>query len=190
MNKQRMTVIFWASLILAVFFGLQSLFALRANNQESIQLRDQVLEVDKNNGDLEGALRELRTYVYSHMNTSLSSPNSAYPPVQLKYTYDRLVAAEKLRVEKASDDVYSKAQKYCENENSGDFSGRNRVPCIEKYVKARVVTEKPIEDDLYKFDFASPAWSADRAGITLALTATFAGLTVMSLLWGRLVRSQ
>ena len=84
--------------IAAIILSLAvSIAALRQNNLQAIQLRDQVIKVDEQNGDVEAALRELRQHVYSHMNSNLAAPGGAYPPVQLKYRYERLLAAEKER---------------------------------------------------------------------------------------------
>lgn len=153
-----------------------SVFALRANNMQMVKLRDAVYAADKNNGDVQKALTDLQRYVTAHMNTNLSGGNtSVYPPIQLKYTYDRLRAAN---LQTSNEQVYSDAQKQCEAQNSTDFSGRNRVPCIEQYVEAHGVKGKPIPDAMYKFDFISPTWSPDLAGwsmlasFLLALTGT------------------
>ena len=178
---------YWLYFTVAVFFGVIAVYSLRANNLGAIRLRNQVLAVDKANGDVEAALRELRTYVYSHMNANLSSGTNVYPPVQLKYRYDRLVSAEKERVAAQTTKVYTDAQKHCERKNS-DFSGRNRVPCIEAYVTSRSVTEQPINQDLYKFDFASPTWTPDVAGISLllaALAGLFGVISFLGQLWLR-----
>ncbi len=135
-----------------------------------LRLREAVYVADKNNGDTESALKDLRVYIYSHMNTSPSSGGIAIkPPIQLKYTYERLVLAEKARVAAANTKIYSNAQSYCESQIDS-FSGRSRVPCIEDYVAKNGVNEKPIEDSLYKFDFVSPKWSADVAGISLLVS--------------------
>lgn len=148
---------------------------------QAVNLRNEVLLVDKNNGDVEKALQKLRRYVHSHMNTNLSSGTSVYPPVQLKYRYDRLTAVEKERVQAETAKVYTDAQRICEQQNPTDFSGRNRVPCIEQYVTSHAVTERPIADDVYKFDFASPVWSPDLAGISLVLAGIFGALGVANL---------
>jgi hypothetical protein len=160
---------------LTVFFLFVSAVALRQNNQRAIDLRDQVLLADKEDGDVNKALGELRSHVYSHMNTNLATATSVYPPVQLKYRYERLVAGEQERASKINEKIYSDAQKYCENKNSSDFSGRNRVPCIQEYVSKRGEEPRPIPADLYKFDFSSPAWSPDLAGWSL-VAAVFFGL--------------
>lgn len=146
-----------------------------------IELRDQVTQTDKNDGDVEGALRELREYVHTHMNTNLvSGDNAIKPPVQLKYQYERLVKAEKDKTAKANEQIYSKAQAYCERLYPDSFSGGPRVPCIQNYVSSQGVKEKPVEEGLYKFDFVSPSWSPDLAGWSLVLAVLF---LVLFLVW-------
>lgn len=146
------------------------LFALRDNNLRMIELRDKVYTTDEKGGDVEGALQDLRAYVYSHMNTQLASNSNVYPPIQLKYTYQRLQDAEKQRVKGENDKIYTQAQAYCEQQNPTGFSGRGRVPCIEDYVKSHGVSERKIPDAMYKFDFVSPRWSPDLAGFSLLIT--------------------
>jgi hypothetical protein len=81
----------WYFLAALLVFGVICLVSLRHNNEEMVRLRTAVYTADQGNGNVEGALRTLRTYVYSHMNTSLASgPNAVHPPIQLKYTYERL----------------------------------------------------------------------------------------------------
>ncbi|HSW85308.1 MAG TPA: hypothetical protein VLF79_01675 [Candidatus Saccharimonadales bacterium] len=166
----------WYFLILALIFGLICIVALRANNQQMIKLRDVVYSADKDNGDVQTALNNLQIYVTSHMNTNLSTGTSVYPPIQLKYTYDRLVQAQQNSgINATNTQLYTDAQTFCQAQNSVDFSGHNRVPCIEQYVQAHggaVTTpnQAQIPDSLYKFSFATPTWSPDLAGWTLLAT--------------------
>lgn len=161
----------WYFLAVGVLCLLVSVFALRANYLHMQSLRDAVYTADKNNGDVKGALEDLQRYVTAHMNTDLSKgSNAVYPPIQLKYTYERLREAD---LATNNSQVYTAAQAYCEQQNSTDFSGRNRVPCIESYVESHGVVQKEIPDALYKFDFISPVWSPDLAGISLLLTGFF-----------------
>lgn len=159
----------WYFVIAILITAGVAVYSLRQNNLNAIQLRDKVLQVDKDNGDVESALRELRSYVYSHMNTKLSSPNGAYPPVQLKYRYERLTAAQKA-AQPNNANLVTEAQAYCE---SLIPTGRsvNRIECIQNYMttKGASVNNKPIPDSLYKFDFASPVWSPDLAGWSIVL---------------------
>lgn len=167
----------WHFLVAAVICGVVALFALRQNNLTAVHLRDEVLKVDQANGDIEAALRKLRGYIYGHMNTNLASSTSVYPPIQLKYRYERLVQAEKERVGAAnSNTVYNDAQTYCEQTQPASFFGAGRLGCIQNYIDshpASTETEKPIPDSLYKFDFASPTWSPDLAGWSLVLSGFF-----------------
>src|SRR6185312_3752548 len=88
-----------------------SVFALRHNNQTMVDLRNDVYTADKNNGDVNGALNKLREYVYGHMNTNLSSGNNNIkPPIQLKYTYQRLYDAQANKVQAANQQLYTDAE--------------------------------------------------------------------------------
>lgn len=166
----------WYFLVLAIIASVVCVSALRSNNQHMLELRDAVYAADKNGGDVTGSLRDLQSYVTSHMNTELSNgPNAVYPPIQLKYTYERLQA--KAQGAPTGSQLYTQAQHYCEGRNSVDFSGRNRVPCIERYIQSHGGGSEPaaIPDVLYKFDFVSPRWSPDLAGWSL-LAAVFCWL--------------
>jgi hypothetical protein len=136
-----------------------------------VSLRNDVYKADQNNGNVEGALQTLQTYVTSHMNTNLSSGSDAvYPPIQLKYTYERLQAAQEQQADSSNTQIYTDAQTYCQQQDSTDFSGRNRVPCIEQYVESHGIKVPTIPASLYEFDFISPRWSPDAAGWTLLLS--------------------
>jgi hypothetical protein len=161
---------FRTSYFIAAIVVVAALFvyAYRQNNVGAIHLRDAVLEADKQNGDVEGALKTLRVYTYSHMNANLSGgTNNIYPPIQLKYRYDRLVQAEKDRVTAVNAKLYTEAQTYCEQQVTSRVT-INRVPCIQDYLTTHgAASERAIPDALYKFDFASPIWSPDLAGWSL-----------------------
>lgn len=173
-------------LALAILSGVIAVFALRANNQHMLQLRQAVYQVDKDNGDIQKALQDLQAYVTTHMNTNLSTGTSVYPPVQLKYTYDRLVQAQGSAVAQANQQLYSQAQAYCEQQNHADFSGRNRVPCIEAYVQQHNPQKlKQIPDALYKFSFVTPRWSPDLAGWSIVVAIASLVAFVISLITNR-----
>jgi len=171
----------WYFLIIAIVSGVVCVYSLRANNEHMVKLRDAVYTADKNNTDILGSLKALQSYVTRHMNTSLSDgPNSVYPPIQLKYTYDRLVQAQSDATAAANSQIYTQAQAYCEALNHVDFSGHNRVPCIEQYVQTHTPSAVAIPSSLYKFDFASPVWSPDKAGWSMVVTGLSAFLFVIT----------
>jgi hypothetical protein len=185
----------WYFFALALVSGVICIFALRANNQHMVVLREAVYKADRENGDVQGALQDLQAYVTRHMNTNLDAgPNAVYPPIQLQYTYQRLVEAQGAGRAKANQDLYTEAQKYCESQNSQDFSGRNRVPCIQQYVQARTTpATAPIPDALYKFSFVTPKWSPDLAGwsMVVAILSAVAGviLFIVRSVMNRMLRS-
>jgi hypothetical protein len=158
----------WYFLIIATVVTAVCISALRANNEHMASLRQAVYTADQNNGDLQAALQSLQAYVTSHMNTSLSSgPNAVYPPIQLKYTYQRLLDSESAAAAQANSQLYTDAQSYCQGQIPTGFSGRYRVPCIEQYVESHDTTLPTIPTALYEFDFVSPQWSPDLAGWTM-----------------------
>lgn len=189
MNKKRLHHVWrylrrirpWYFLALTVIFGTICLVSLRHNNEQMVRLRNAVYTADKDNGDVQGTLHALQQYVYSHMNTSLSSgPNAVHPPIQLKYTYERAQAAQAAQLQQTNKSLYNEAQHYCEQQDPVDFSGRNRVPCIENYVLSHGAALEPIPDSLYKFDFVSAKWSPDLAGWSLLATVLAALLFLVA----------
>ena len=178
----------WYFLLLALLCGVIAITALRSNNEHMSTLRAAVFTADKNNGDVQGALQTLQAYVTKHMNTDLSAgPDAVYPPIQLKYTYDRLIQAESDQAAQQNaqaSQVYSDAQTYCEAKIPTGFSGSYRLSCIQGYVTSHgvpnAVALKSIPDSLYKFDFISPRWSPDLAGwSTLATVLSLASAVIL-----------
>lgn len=169
--------IFLALFIISISFATVQ---LRHNNQTMVKLREAVFAADKDNTDVNKALNNLRQYVYAHMNTSLSSGNNAIkPPVQLKYTYQRLYDEQLAKNQEANASIYTDAQTYCQSQNQA-YYGTTRVPCVQNYVSTHslqsgVIT---IPAGLYQFDFLSPSWSPDGAGWSLA----FSGLAFIGLI--------
>lgn len=151
-------------------------FAYRNNNVTALQLRDDLLLVDKSNGDVEAALKKLREFTYSHMNAGLSSENGVYPPIQLVYRYERLQAEAKASAKPAPRNDQQIAADAAVN--CGVAIGV-RNACVQAYQEQQVTKQQAtitIPDALYKFDFVAPIWSPDLAGwsfvgaVLLALT--------------------
>ncbi len=157
--------------ILTLVIGLVCALALRSNNSYMGQLRSQVYAADKNNGNVVLALQKLQNYVTHHMNTNLSAGNGAvYPPIQLKYTYQRLLNQESISLSNSNSQIYTDAQTYCQKLIPNAFSGRTRVPCIEQYIETHDSNLPAVPTALYEFDFISPFWSPDLAGYSLIAT--------------------
>jgi len=165
----------WYFLAAAVIFALIGVYSLRQNNLTMVRLREKVYQADKENKDVEGSLRNLREYVYAHMNTSLTSGNNGiYPPIQLKYSYDRAIEATKPSAGDPNTKIYSDAQIECEKQFPKGLSGSGRIPCIQDYVASHGIKEAALPTaSLYEFDFVSPRWSPDVAGLSLVAAAIF-----------------
>ena len=161
----------WYFLVVVVIFAGISVYALRQNNLTMVRLRNDVFAADKNNGDVNTALQDLQAYVTAHMNTNLSGgPNSAYPPIQLQYTYDRLQQAANQAASAQDSTLYTNAEDYCQQLIPNGFSGRYRISCVEQYVEDHGIKVQQIPANLYEFDFISPTWSPDLAGWSLVVT--------------------
>ncbi|QQS18877.1 hypothetical protein IPL68_02345 [Candidatus Saccharibacteria bacterium] len=172
----------WYFLLLTLVFGYISIKALQHNNLEMGRLRTAVFEADKNNGDVEGALRALREHVHGHMNTSLETgANGAHPPIQLKYTYERLQTERQETLGRNNSALYNEALQTCRAEGQTS-NAQDTINCIENYAEARGVRLGDIPDALYKFDFVSAKWSPDLAGWSLVAAVLNAiGFILMTL---------
>lgn len=159
-------------LAVAIISSVIAVVALRDNYSTMVDLREKVIQADQQNGDVEAALQELRRHVYGHMNTDLTSgPNPITPPIQLKARYDRLMTTEKERVKAANADIARQAEIICARQFPAGGINSSRVACITDYMAANAVNENAVAEDLYKFDFVSPRWSPDVAGISLVVAA-------------------
>jgi len=167
-------------LVLFIITGVTAIYALRSNNQTMVKLRAEVYATDQAGGDVNGALNNLREYVYGHMNTNLSSGGNAIkPPIQLKYTYERLLGTEQQKAVESNSKIYTDAQNYCQALVPAGASGRGRIPCVQDYVTSHGAKTTPIPTGLYQFDFISPTWSPDLAG----WSTVFAGLTGLGFIY-------
>lgn len=162
---------YFSFLVLFIIFGLTLILALRQNNAQMIKLRNDVYAADRNNGDVNLALNRLRSYVYGHMNTNLSTGTGVKPPIQLPYTYQRLQSAAEQDANSAN--LYTDAENYCQAKipASQSVSGRARISCVTEYITSRGGKQAAqIPTSLYQFDFVSPSWSPDLAGWSLVAT--------------------
>ena len=165
--------------------------ALRDNNLRMLELKQAVYVADEQNGDIEAALQNLRDFVTTHMNTQMRSPDASEPPIQLVNQFNRLLQAEQARL--ASQDasqVYRAAQLACE---SGAIPLTARAQCIQEYVIANggQISESSLPPkELYTFDFASPRWSFDLAGVAIVLAVLSASLSIIRLIVGRVAKQR
>ncbi len=172
----------WYFLVLTLVFSFIAVRALQHNNIEMGRLRTAVFVADKEGGDVESALKELRHYVSRHMNTSLTSgSNGVHPPIQLKYTYERIQSAQQQALGQNNSAVYAEAQRTC-NEQGQTANAEATITCIQNFMASRGIQLGNIPDALYKFDFMSPRWSPDLAGWSIVVAVlSFVGFAISAL---------
>lgn len=175
----------WYLLAACLIFLAIGISALRQNNFESIRLRDEVIKADEQNGDIETPLRALREHIYSHMNSDLSTgATTIKQPIQLKNRYESLVTAEAKRLKSQNIKVQKQAESVCRKKFPSSGFNSPRVACVAKYLSDNAAKEKSIPVELYKFDFVSPAWTADRAGLSLVLAGFLFAVLFIRLIVG------
>jgi hypothetical protein len=144
-----------------------TLYALRANNVKMLELRDAVIAADESGIAVYERLGELQQHVAAHMNATPPRLGSE-PSIQLKNSYDRARAMESARVSAERTNIANEATQYCESSlQSARLSAR--ASCVADYIAARPVQERPVVADLYRYDFVSPRWTPDLAGIMLVV---------------------
>ena len=172
-------IVFGILTVISIFLFFTGMIS---NGNGAVQRFNALNAVDQAGGDVEKALKELRSFIYSHMNTEIGGANGIYPPIQLKGTYERLVASEEARVKDANDLLYPEAQAFCEANGNQGFSGRNRTECIAEYIEKNGTKAQEVEEAYYKYDFTAPRWSPDLAGYSLIASIIFGFITLVSVL--------
>lgn len=169
----------WRLLFTALLFLIIGVLLLRSNNQTALNKYQDVLKADQFGGAVYEKLEELQDYTFSHMNSNLDQP------VQLVYTYnrdaDQVFREAQARLNSSgsveSRDIYLEAQKECE---SRGIPITTRAQCVSDYVLSNnpEFNQDQLEVDLpdkslYSFEFSSPRWTWDGAGIALFLSLIF-----------------
>jgi hypothetical protein len=177
-------------IVMFVVFAAASVYELRANNLQMVKLRQAVYATDEQNGDVEAALKNLREYVYGHMNTNLrSNSSSSEPPIQLAGRFNRALSAEQARVAAlgGANQVYVDAQRECE---VSSLPLTARAQCMQNYITANgngVPQLNLPPKEAYTFDFLSPFWSPDLAGWSIVLASIIGLLLLARLIAGFMV---
>lgn len=164
----------WQLLVVMVLLAGASVFALRQNNLQMVALRDAVKQTDEQNGDVGKALINLQQYVTSHMNTDLGNG------IFLQQTYQRAYDAA-VQAAVSSNNPNSKFYAEVEAECQPVFRRTGSFPAYTQCAHDKLAQLAPGQDalsllktpptELFKHNYVSPVWSADVAGILLALLA-------------------
>lgn len=175
----------WQLLLLLVLLTSASAFFLRQNNLQMIELKNLVKQADEDNKDIDKALLNLQHYVANHMNTDLGDG------VALQNSYERAYTAAVQAAANSSNPnaaIYTQVEAECQPV----FKRTHSFPAYTQCAHDKLSQLAPGQDamaslktpspDLYRFNYASPLWSPDLAGITVVLT-----LLVLLMLISRLV---
>lgn len=159
-------------------------YLLRQNNLTMIELRDIVLQVDRDTGDINEVaphLENLGNYILNHMNTDAGK-------VELPGTFNSAVERIRKRAEASgsvNSAIYAQAQDRCEDPN---ILLTARAQCVQDFVVSNAkpgtdVIELEFPDKtLYSYSFASPTWSPDVAGFSLLISVmSFVVLVFLSI---------
>lgn len=184
----------WYLVLLCLILATTSTILLRRNYATMVSLREALFQADeqaKPIEEVEAALQALRALVTTHMNTNLRSGDLAIKeaPIQLSGLYNQAYTAEKERVSRVNAELYTVAQAECEKLFPIGLSGSGRIPCIEQYVNQHGERLREVPREVYMFDFISPRWSPDAAGISLVLAIMAAVFTVIKYVSERMLRN-
>jgi len=150
-------------------------YLLRQNNLRMLELRDVVVAIDQDSGDIakiEPALTELRNFVLTHMNASLPSP------LELQGSFNLSVEQARKKAEKsgtANGGIYKQAQAECERV---EIPLSVRAQCIQNYVTANAKPGTDVQElqippkEQFVYSFVSPTLSFDLAGLATIMTFT------------------
>ena len=153
-----------------VVFLTASIWLLRQNNLHMVHLRQEVIEVDAETGDINQVaprLERLGNFVLTRMNTDMGAP------LELPGTYNEAVEEIRQSVAasgSANSAVYAQAQQVCENPS---VLLTVRAQCIQDYVTTNAAPGTAIQNlqfpdkALYSYSFSSPVWSTDYAGFSV-----------------------
>jgi hypothetical protein len=182
----------WQLLVLLVLLGLASAFLLRQNNLGMIELREAVQRADKEGGDVKKALLELQHYVSAHMNTNLGEGVAL--PSSYKRAYDTAVQ-KAVSTSNPNSKIYEQVELECRPV----FQRTNSFPAYTECAREKLSTLAPGQDaltnvhvpppDLFRYNYHSPLWTPDAAGITLLLTVVVALILVARLITYLILRA-
>lgn len=180
----------WQLVIVFALMLVLSATFLRLNSIGMVERRDAVLAADKD-GDsytIQNRIYDLQEYSSSHMNAS-SGP--VYLTEEYKRDTEKLVAEQRRKAD-GGETVFSRADKICKDR----FFGYSQayVQCVANEIEAAPNTVSATDDielpnpALYRYNFASPGWSADFAGFSVLLTAVIGliiltRLVIVAILW-------
>lgn len=180
----------WQLLIVLLLLAFVAATFLRLNNLGMVERREAVLSADER-GDkaaIERSLVALQHYVSSHMNASLQS--GIY--LEHEYQRDRDAALEAAAgAQNPNSSAYQQASVDCQARFQGgtDSFRNDYVQCVIERVAQLNQGEDPVAGlqlpraDMYHYNFVSPLWTPDFAGIFVLLCGVVILLIIFRFVW-------
>jgi hypothetical protein len=194
-------------LIFLPMFFISATF-LRLDHLGMTSRLEAVLTADKEgtDDDIKTALNDLKTYVFSHITVNILEKNGKEQLIfgtgtfylENQYMRDATKSLEEAQNSFNNDDnpngnVYKKADEVCSaraKQYGWHHHGQQYFDCILSEL-ASYPSQGTIEDvviapippaSLYRYDFASPVWYPDLAGLALLISALLAVVIITRLL--------
>ena len=168
----------WQMVILLVLAIFIAITFLRLNNVGMVERRNAVYAADKA-GDVEqirDRLYDLQRYAASHMN---APTGEVY--LDKKYERDTTKIIEALQASSGEDSVYARADDVCRPRYIQDgFYSTAYMLCIKEETSKQTMGEELVtqidapDPSLYRFEYFSPLWSFDFAGISVLISGIIA----------------
>ena len=177
----------WHLVVITLLFSGLAVYGLRQNSLGLDPRVDAVLATDKEDGDIEAALLDLRGHIFAHMNTALPRP------IQLEHSYSRAVEQAYRDAEGSlHTNLYDEAADTCAALSVIVSAGPQ---CIQDYIDKNWTPDRgDLFVDLpdvsnFTYDFASPKWSPDLAGWSIIIASFSALLIVVRLLAQKMIKT-
>ena len=153
----------YCAIFLLSFMG--TIYGLRQNNLVMTELRDSVLAADVRGDGIQPALQRLYEHTFSHMNSSTGR-------LQLVQTYYRDVSElqRETSISNGQLAAYNEAVNKCNTESERQDI---RLSCVSRYLEDNAIAGENIrvmqlpDKNRYTFEYVSPRWSADLAGVSM-----------------------
>jgi hypothetical protein len=163
----------WQLVLIVLVMSLLSAFLLRQNNLSMVERRDALKTADQQNKDVKKALLGLQQYVTSHMNTDLGG--GIFLQGAYQRAYDAAVKSAVVTTNPGSK-IYEQVELECRPvfRSTGSFPAYTQ--CAREKLAGMTAGQDAIDSlktppvDLYHYNFVSPVWSLDAAGIIVFMT--------------------
>ncbi|MGH7196827.1 MAG: hypothetical protein ACREGJ_03650 [Candidatus Saccharimonadales bacterium] len=181
----------WQLILLFILLAVLSAYLLRQNNLGMVERRNAVKKADEEKSNVKEALTELQRYVSAHMNTNLG--NGVFLEHSHQRAYD-LAVQETLSATNPTSHLYEQVERECQPV----FRRTGSFPAYTQCARDKLGTISPGQDPLaslqapdsalFRYNFASPRWSLDMAGISVLVTLVVGVLMVLRIVGYLLLR--